>query len=135
MDVGFLAGMCALLRRGVARSLLRTWAFEQLGGCFFPSVVWTPVFDVWRHGSIFPRGGVLSHEGVCFPMCRVRFFCRPGHMLAPSKNFCGDLCPRILFPHAFSHLLPPPTPWRPWKWCVHKQRPLATGRRRVVPGK
>lgn len=36
------------------------------------------------------------------------FFCRPGHMLAPSKNFCGDLYPRILFPHAFSHLLPSP---------------------------
>lgn len=44
-------------------------------------------------------------------MCRVRcFFCRPGHMLAPSKNFCGDLYPRIMFPHAFSHLLPPPYP-------------------------
>lgn len=40
-------------------------------------------------------------------MCRVRFFCfcfcRPGHMLSPSKkNFCGDLYPRILFPHAFA---------------------------------
>lgn len=31
-------------------------------------------------------------------------------MLAPSKNFCGDLYPRILFPHAFSHLLPLPHP-------------------------
>lgn len=42
----------------------------------------------------------------CFPMCRVRVFCfcfcHPGHMLAPSKNFCGDLYPRILFPHAFA---------------------------------
>lgn len=31
-------------------------------------------------------------------------------MLAPSKNFCGDLYPRIMFPHALSHLLPPPYP-------------------------
>lgn len=32
-------------------------------------------------------------------------------MLALSKNFCGDLYPRIIFPHAFSRLLsPPPRP-------------------------
>lgn len=70
-------------------------------------------FPTWR--CAFSRGGVFSHvQGEVF-------FCRPGHMLAPSKNFCGDLFPRILFPHAFSHLLPPPTPWRPWKCCVLKQ--------------
>lgn len=79
-------------------------------GHFVPSIG-TPVFGVWKRGKIFPRRGVLSHKGVCFPMCRVRcFFCRPGHMLAPSKNFCGDLYPRIMFPHAFSHLLPPTYP-------------------------
>lgn len=30
--------------------------------------------------------------------------------MAPSKNFCGNLNLRIMFPHAFSHLFPSPYP-------------------------
>lgn len=76
------------------------------GGCFVPSIG-TPVFGVWKLGRVFPRGGLLSHEGVCFPMCRVRcfFFCRPGHMLAPSKEFLWGFVPQNPVP---SCLLPPP---------------------------
>ena len=84
------------------------------GRCFLPSVG-TPT-----RRCAFSQGGVFSHvQGEVF-------FGHPGHMLAPSENSCGDLYPRILFPHAFSPLLLPPTPWRPWKWCVDKQRPLDT---------
>lgn len=64
--------------------------------------------EVFSHvEACFPHEGVFSHvQGEVF-------FCRPGHMLAPSKNFCGDLYPRILFPRAFSHLLPLSSPGDP----------------------
>lgn len=55
--------------------------------------------------GIFPRGGVLSHNGVCFPMCRVRFFLPPWTHVGPLKEFLWGFVPQNPVP---SSLLPPP---------------------------
>lgn len=118
-----------------AHSFLRTWAFEQLGRCGggFPSLG-TRVLGVWRRGSAFPRGGVLSHEGVCFPMCRVRFFFAAlDTCWLPQRISAGICSPEScsLMPSPTSSLLPPPgdpgsvvfsnsDPWPPddTGWCL-----------------
>lgn len=51
-----------------------------------------------------PRGGVLSHEGVCFPMCRVRFFWPPWTHVGSLREFLRGFVPQNSVP---SCLLPP----------------------------
>lgn len=63
------------------------------------------VFPTWRR-ALLARWAFSHVQGEVF-------FRRPGHMLAPSRNFCGDLYPKIPSPHAFSHLLPLPAPGDP----------------------
>ena len=107
MDMGFLAGMCALLPRGVARSLLRTWAFEQLGGggVFFPlrrldtrlrCVETWKYFPTWR--CAFSRGGVFSHV-------QGEVFLPPWTHVGSLKEFLWGFVPQNPVP---SCLLPPP---------------------------
>lgn len=105
MDVDFLTGMRVLpMQRGPLSSL--DLGLCTTGGRFLPSAG-TPVFGVWKRGSIFPRRGVLSHEGVCFPMCRVRFFLPPWTHVGPLKEFLRGFVPQNPVP---SCLLPPPPP-------------------------
>lgn len=63
------------------------------------------VFLTWRR-ALLARWAFSHVQGEVF-------FRRPGHMLAPSRNFCEDLYPKIPSPHAFSHLLPLPAPGDP----------------------
>lgn len=82
-------------------------------GCFFffPSAG-TPVSGVWRRGvEVFSHVEVvLSHEGVCFPMCRVRcFFWPPWTHVGSLQEFLWGFVP----PNPVSSCLlspPPPTP-------------------------
>lgn len=57
---------------------------------FVPSIG-TPVFGVWKRGRIFPCGGVLSHNEVCFLVYRVRFFFFPSwkHVGPPQRISVG----------------------------------------------
>lgn len=88
-----------------ARPLLWTRASEQPGSSG-PSIG-TPVLVVWKRGHVFPRGGVLSHEGVCFPMCRVRcFFLPPWTHVGPLKRISAGICT----PESHSLLPSPPHP-------------------------
>lgn len=83
-------------------------------GCFFffPSAG-TPVSGVWRRGvEVFSHVEVvLSHEGVCFPMCRVRcFFWPPWTHVGSLQEFLWGFVP----PNPVSScLLSPPPPHPP----------------------
>lgn len=70
-------------------------------GVFCPSTG-TPVFSVWND---FPTWRCAFYEGVCFPMCRVRFFLPPWTHVGPLKEFLRGFVPQNHIP---SCLLPPP---------------------------